>query len=129
MFDIGFGEMIMLAAIALIAIGPKQLPDVARSVGKLIGEFKRTVGDVTSTVANARAETDKAIRSVTDDLADSIRQAKEIRPVKDKPYHPPMDPVPSEPAGNVAQTAADSADSNTTQASGDDPGSSGGSRS
>jgi Sec-independent protein translocase protein TatA len=53
----------------LIAIGPKQLPEVARAVGKLLGEFKRTVGEVTSTVASARDETDKAIRKVTDDLA------------------------------------------------------------
>ncbi len=68
MFDIGFGEMILLAAIALIAIGPKQLPEVARAVGKLLGEFKRTVGEVTSTVASAREETDRAIRKVTDDL-------------------------------------------------------------
>jgi Sec-independent protein translocase protein TatA len=52
----------------LIAIGPKQLPEVARTVGKLLGELKKAVGDVTSTVANAREETDRAIRKVTDDL-------------------------------------------------------------
>jgi sec-independent protein translocase protein TatB len=70
MFDIGFGEMVLIAAIALIAIGPKQLPEVARTVGKLLGELKKAVGDVTSTVANARDETDKAIRKVTSDLTD-----------------------------------------------------------
>ena len=68
MFDIGFGEMVLLAAIALVAVGPKQLPEVARTVGKLLGELKKAVGDVTSTVANAREETDRAIRKVTSDL-------------------------------------------------------------
>ena len=68
MFDIGFGEMILVAAIALIAIGPKQLPEVARALGKLLGEIKKTVGEVTSTVATAREETDRAIRKVTEDL-------------------------------------------------------------
>lgn len=88
MFDIGFGEMILLAAIALIAIGPKQLPEVARAVGKLIGEFKRTVGDVTSTMATARNETDKALRQVSDELAESIRAAQHAKPIKPLPDHP-----------------------------------------
>lgn len=70
MFDIGFGEMVLLAAIALIAIGPKQLPEVARAVGKLLGELKKTVGEVTSTVASVREETDRAIQKVTHDLVD-----------------------------------------------------------
>jgi Tat protein translocase TatB subunit len=105
MFDIGFGEMILLAAIALIAIGPKQLPDVARAVGKLIGEFKRTVGDVTSTMATARNETDKALRQVSDDLAESIRAAQHAKPIQQLPDHPGevVAEVPS--VSNVANVA------------------------
>ncbi len=72
MFDIGLGEMILLAAIALIAIGPKQLPEVARTVGKVLNELKKAMGEVTSTVANAREETDKAIRKVTSDLTNDL---------------------------------------------------------
>lgn len=98
MFDIGFGEMILLAAIALIAIGPKQLPEVARAVGKLIGEFKRTVGDVTSTMATARNETDKALRQVSDDLAESIRAAQHAKPIQPVPDHPGEDVAQVQPA-------------------------------
>jgi Tat protein translocase TatB subunit len=88
MFDIGFGEMIMLAAIALIAIGPKQLPEVARTVGKLIGEFKKAVGEVTETVASARNETDRALRGVSDDLLKSIKEAQQAKPIEPLPDHP-----------------------------------------
>lgn len=102
MFDIGFGEMILLAAIALIAIGPKQLPEVARALGKLLGEVKKTMGEVTSTVANAREETDRAIRKVTSDLTDitdginkdvarnmeSIQQELDARPIRKDPPSP-----------------------------------------
>jgi sec-independent protein translocase protein TatB len=107
MFDIGFGEMILLAAIALIAIGPKQLPDVARAVGKLIGEFKRTVGDVTSTMATARNETDKALRQVSDDLAESIRAAKHAKPIQPLPDHPgeAVAEVPAAPSTEVSPAA------------------------
>lgn len=87
MFDIGFSEMIMLAAIALIAIGPKQLPEVARTIGKLIGEVKKAVGDVTDTVANARNETDRALRNVSDDLIKSIKEAQQAKPIEPLPDH------------------------------------------
>ena len=111
MFDIGFGEMVLLAAIALIAIGPKQLPEVARALGKLIGEFKKTVGEVTSTVATAREETDRAIRKVTDDLnsatQDIHKAIHEPQPIKDLPPHagdPPW--VDEEAAAREKELAA-----------------------
>lgn len=69
MFDIGFGEMILLAAIALIAIGPKQLPQVARTVGKLIGELQKLLKEVTTTMVDASTQTDQTIRKVQDDIA------------------------------------------------------------
>ncbi len=42
MFNIGFTEMMVIAALALILIGPKQLPEVARSLGRMLNEFKRS---------------------------------------------------------------------------------------
>ena len=107
MFDIGFGEMILLAAIALIAIGPKQLPEVARAVGKLLGEFKRTVGEVTSTVASAREETDRAIRKVTDDLTsvtNDIHHA--IQNPTQQPNATPIQSVSPAPPAPVASVQA-----------------------
>lgn len=63
MFDVSFGEMILLAAIALIAIGPKQLPQVARTLGRLLREFQKATGDFTRTIIEAR---DSAHQSLTD---------------------------------------------------------------
>ena len=57
MFDFGLGEMMLLSAIALIAIGPKQLPEVAKTVGKFVGELKRYTGDLTRHVIDAREAT------------------------------------------------------------------------
>lgn len=44
MFGFSFGEMLLLGALALIIIGPKQLPEVARQVGRILNEIKRTAG-------------------------------------------------------------------------------------
>jgi len=46
MFGIGMPEMILILAVALIVIGPKKLPDLARSLGKAMGEFKKATSDL-----------------------------------------------------------------------------------
>lgn len=56
MFNMGFTELIVLAIIALIVIGPKQLPEVARVVGRLLNEFKRATGDLTSSIAHVKSQ-------------------------------------------------------------------------
>ena len=42
--EIGFGEMILILALALILLGPKRLPGAARSMGRIFYGFKREVG-------------------------------------------------------------------------------------
>ena len=41
MFGIGMPELILILAIALIVIGPKKLPDLAKSLGRAMREFKK----------------------------------------------------------------------------------------
>ena len=50
MFGIGLPEMLIIAAVALIFIGPDKLPGVLRSIGKGLVELKRSTSDVRSTV-------------------------------------------------------------------------------
>lgn len=46
MFDIGFSELVVIALVGLIVIGPERLPKVARTVGALLGRLQRYVSDV-----------------------------------------------------------------------------------
>ncbi len=50
MFGIGMTEMILIAALALIVLGPKKLPDLARSLGRGFAEFKRATNELKSTI-------------------------------------------------------------------------------
>jgi sec-independent protein translocase protein TatA len=45
MFGIGMPELLIILALALIVIGPKKLPDLARSLGRGLAEFKRATDD------------------------------------------------------------------------------------
>jgi Tat protein translocase TatB subunit len=60
MFGIGMPELLVILGLALLLIGPKKLPQLAKSLGKTMGE----------------------LRKATDDLKDTI--SEEIKPIKDE---------------------------------------------
>lgn len=49
MFGIGMPELLLIMALALIVIGPKKLPDIARALGRGLAEFKRATDEMKST--------------------------------------------------------------------------------
>lgn len=50
MFDFGFSELVVIAVVALIVVGPERLPKVARTAGHLLGRLQRYVSDVKSDI-------------------------------------------------------------------------------
>ena len=50
MFDVGFSELVLIAIVAMIVIGPEKLPKVARTAGALLGRMQRYVNNVKSEV-------------------------------------------------------------------------------
>ena len=76
MFDVGFSELIVIALVALIVIGPERLPRVARTLGALLGRAQRYVNDVK---ADIQREVDldelKNIQSTFQEAAKSVEQS------------------------------------------------------
>lgn len=46
MFGLGMSEVLLILALALIVVGPKRLPDLARAIGKGMAEFRRATDDI-----------------------------------------------------------------------------------
>jgi sec-independent protein translocase protein TatB len=74
MFDIGMSELVILAVIGLIAIGPKQLPEVAAKLVRFINDFKRMTAAVTEEFTKVREETRQAVAETQQEIMKSLEQ-------------------------------------------------------
>lgn len=76
MFDIGFSEMIVIAIVALVVIGPERLPKVARTAGHMLGRLQRYVNDVKSDInREMQLEELKKLQSELQESARSVEQS------------------------------------------------------
>jgi len=75
MFGIGVQELIIIAIIALIIVGPKKLPDLAKSLGKGFSEFKRATDGITDDIKETLKEDEKRD---DDGLKDSLLLKKTV---------------------------------------------------
>jgi len=75
MFDIGWTEILVIAVVAIIVVGPKDLPRMLRSLGRYAGQLKRTAGEF-------RSQFDEAVReSELDELRTSLKDATDMNPL------------------------------------------------
>ncbi len=68
MFGIGSTELIVILVIALLVLGPKRLPELARSLGRGLAEFRRATSDITEELDNARIMVKEEVRSAADSV-------------------------------------------------------------
>ena len=80
MFDIGFSEIVVIAVVALIVIGPERLPKTARTLGHLFGRLQRYVNDVKSDISREMEleelrKLQQEMKSAASDLESSMTAA------------------------------------------------------
>jgi sec-independent protein translocase protein TatB len=72
MFDIGWSELVVIAVVALIAIGPKELPGVLRMVGQWMGKARKMAAEFQGQFQEAMREAEMAdLKKTFDEVKDS----------------------------------------------------------
>lgn len=72
MFDIGWSELVVIAVVALIAIGPKELPGVLRTIGQWAGKARRMASEFQGQFNEAMREAEMAdLKKSFDDIRDA----------------------------------------------------------
>lgn len=77
MFDLGWSEMLIIAVVAIIVVGPKDLPKMLRTLGKFVGQAKRMANEFTGQFQDALRE------SELDELKKDFESVTKVDPLGD----------------------------------------------
>jgi sec-independent protein translocase protein TatB len=119
MFDIGWSELVVIAVVALIAIGPKELPGVLRMVGQWMGKARKMASEFQGQFNEAMREAEMAdLKKSFDEVKEAatgltsgnimtslqkdVSDAMQIGDI-DKPKEPAQEPVDSQIASAIGE--------------------------
>jgi len=110
MFNFGWGEIVLIGIVALIAIGPKELPTVLRSVGQMVAKLRRMANEFQGQFQEALREADLAdLKKQAEDLHATVKghvtDFTKIDPLAET--RKDIEKAFEEPAGSPTSTAAD----------------------
>ena len=131
MFDVGFSELMLIAIVALVVIGPERLPRVARTLGHLFGRLQRYVNDVKADISREieldelkkfKEQFEEAAQSVESSVRAEVASAEaslgaiaaEVNPEPPASAEKPVSaPVPGAPEATDAAVISGSAAAGT----------------
>jgi len=85
---IGMPELILIFLVALLVFGPRKLPELGRSLGKGIAEFKRASDDLKRTIEDEIEQGKHQVAAVQDEVASVRQTAGELRNTVAAPAEP-----------------------------------------
>src|SRR5258705_483720 len=84
MFEIGWGELLIIGIVALIAIGPKELPGVLRTLGQWMSKLRRMASEFQNQFHEAMREAELAdLKKQVDDMTSQAQSYANFDPVSD----------------------------------------------
>src|SRR6476619_3580588 len=105
MVDIGWSELVVIAVVALIAIGPKELPAVLRTVGQYMGKIRRMASEFQGQFHEAMREAEMAdIKKSVDEMTDVAKGFSDFDPLASVKKE--VDSFTADPLGTATPASA-----------------------
>ena len=104
MFGIGMPELLVILAVALIVLGPKRLPEIARGLGKALAEFRRATSGISEELENARVMLEEEARRIDRDTRSTAKPAAPRVGALEPRGGDPGTAAPAEPSEQKAVT-------------------------
>lgn len=86
MGNLGFPEIVLIVIIALVVFGPKKLPELSRTLGKALAEFRKASGDLRMAMEEEMRELERH----TKELEHKVEEAVSVEPTAAPVYDPDM---------------------------------------
>jgi len=110
MFDIGWSELVVIGVVALIAIGPKELPTVLRTVGQWMGKIRRMAAEFQGQFNDAMREIEAAdIKKQVDEATTGLNAKFDPLDFSNSAWNPNSDTASSAPASPSTESTGGSA--------------------
>lgn len=115
MFGIGMPELMVIMVVALVVLGPKRLPEIARALGKGLAEFRRATSDINEELQKAQRTIEGEARAAEAERREAERkaaaqQSSQLTTAAAPPAAvPPVAPAAAAPPAPAAATPPDGA--------------------
>ena len=101
MFGIGFPELLLIMAIALIVVGPNKLPDLARALGRGLAEFRKATNEIKESL-----ELDDTVREIKSEFHSAHQYTRD--PIKELSLSHDTKAPENKPSGTMEAALPDS---------------------
>ncbi len=101
MFGIGFPELLLIMAIALIVVGPSKIPDVARALGRAYAEFRKAMNELKDTL-----DQDDTVRGIKEEFR-AAQTNLDLRRTLTQTMNPSRPAAPATPSSSQGSPEAE----------------------
>ena len=115
MLNVGGGEFLIILLVALVVLGPQKLPDAARQVGKIVGEFRRISAGFQNEMKSALNDpVSKVTGEPTPKSLTDVTKVAEVKPIDDVEQAAPAEATSAETGSPEKKPASDPFGNKTT---------------
>lgn len=98
MFDVGFSELLLIAVLGLLVLGPERLPGAVRTVSLLLGRLRRQFHEVRAEIEREIGADEIRAQLRNEQIMEELRSSREALEASARELRAPLEEAPPKPA-------------------------------